>query len=208
MYEKEYNNVFKFSLTQGNVLLCEKIFDADNYNPFTRYSIDIRDILPKAITRLQKTLSKRNYDVLVEVGQDESGSEMIIDLNDHYEKMINWFPELWRNDLRYNPQLIIQQIEQKTIRGVPCKMGLYINENPIVEREFFVDGFNPIAKNSIDLIEVVVDITDNISNKIKKNDIKNMWDDYDLINYLGLTINQIRELTSYKRDELLRRIRK
>ena len=57
MDKKEYNNVFRFSLFQGDVLLCEKMFNADKFNPFTRYSIDIRDILPRAITRLQKTLS-------------------------------------------------------------------------------------------------------------------------------------------------------
>ena len=56
MSEKEYNNVFRFSLYQENVLLCEKMFDANQFNPFTRYSIDIRDILPKAITKLQKKI--------------------------------------------------------------------------------------------------------------------------------------------------------
>jgi hypothetical protein len=58
MSEKEYSNEFRFSLHQENVLLCEKVFNADQFNPFTRYSIDIRDILPRGITKLQKVLSK------------------------------------------------------------------------------------------------------------------------------------------------------
>jgi hypothetical protein len=53
-------------------------------------------------------------------------------------------------------------------------MGLYINENPIVEREFFVDGFNPVAKQSLDVVYAVIDIADLIFEKIKMEDIKNM----------------------------------
>lgn len=221
MNEKEYNNVFRFSLYQGNivdgkfqeeVMLCEKIFDADQFNPFTRYSIDVRDILPKAITKLQKTLSKRRYDVNISVGRvdidnPESG-ENYYDLYDYHQKMINLYPKQWRNDMCYNPQSIVQQIEQKTIRGVPCKIGLYINENPIVEREFFVDGFNSVARYSLDIQYAVRDIADIIFEKIKKNDIKNMWDDYDLINYRGFSINQIREFSPFKREELLRKLRR
>lgn len=212
MNEKESNNVFRFSLTQGDVLLCEKMFDADQFNPFTRYSIDVRDILPRAITKLQKALSKRSYDVVAEVGRIDTtvkdSENEIYDLYSYNQKMINLYPKEWRNEMRYNPQSIVQHIEQKTIRGVPCKIGLYINENPIVEREFFVDGFNSVARQSLDIMYVVTEIADAIFEKIKKNDIKNMWDDYDLINYRGLSINQIRELPSFKREEMLRKLRR
>jgi len=210
--EKVYSNVFRFSLHQGDVLLCEAMFDADQFNPFTRYSIDVRDILPRSITRLQKTLSRRSYDVVAEVGRlditDSESEHHEYDLYGYQQKMINSYPKHWRNGMRYNPQAVVQQIEHKTIRGVPCKMGLYINENPIVEREFYVDGFNPVAKQSVDLTDVVVDISDIIEAKIKRNDIRNMWDDYDLINYRGLSINQIRELHPAKRAEMLRRLRR
>lgn len=212
MNEKENNNVFRFSLSQGNVLLCEKMFDADKFNPFTRYSIDVRDILPRAITKLQKALSKRSYDVVAEVGRFDTtvkdSENEVYDLYAYNQKMINLYPKEWRNEIRYNPQSIIQQIEQKTIRGVPCKIGLYINENPIVEREFFVDGFNPVARQSLDITYAVTEIADAIFEKIKRNDIKNMWDDYDLINYRGLSINQIRELPSFKREEMLRKLKR
>ena len=211
MNEKEHNNVFRFSLTQGDVLLCETIFDADKFNPFTRYSIDIRDILPKAITRLQKTLSERSYDVMAEIGRvdtsDDDSEMLAYDLYGYNQSMINCYPKEWRNDMRYNPKTVVQQIENKTIRGVPCKIGLYINQNPIVERKFYVNGFNPIVRQSVDVVYVVSDIAKIIENKIKKNDIRNMWDDYDLINYRGLSINQIRELHPAKRAEMLRRIR-
>jgi len=199
MSEKEYSNVFKFSLYQENILLVEKVFDADQFNPFTRYSIDIRDILPKAIIRLQKILSKRNYET--EINAD-------LDLFQYHQKMINTYPQHYRTDMRYNPQPIVQQIEEKVIRGVECKIGFYINDKPIVERLFYVDGFNPVARWSVDLTDVVVEIADTIFYQIKRNDIKNMWDDYDLINIKGLSINQIREFSTAKRNEMLKRIRK
>jgi len=208
MNEKEFNNTFKFSLHQRNVLLCEKVFDADQFNPFTRYSIDIRDILPRAITKLQKTLSKRSYVVDIGVGKDSLGLDRGYDLYGYNQTMINLYPQQYRNEMRYNPAPVVQQIEEKVIRGVECKIGLYINENPIVERLFYVDGFNPVARWSTDLTEAVVEIADAIFEKIKKNDIKNMWDDYDLINYRGLSINQIRELSPAKREEMLRKLKR
>ena len=221
MNEKENTNVFRFSLYQEEILLAEKLFEADVFNPFTRYSIDVRDILPKAITKLQKMLSKRNYDVIAEVGRknidNENSDEYIYDFFGYHQHMISLYPKEWRADMRYYPQSITQEIEvsfpfskeaeKKIIHGVPCKVGLYINENPIVEREFFVDGFNPVCRQSLDVIDTVIEIADQIFNKIKKNDIQNMWDDYDLINYKGLSINQIRELSPYLRKEMLRKLR-
>ena len=197
MSEKEYSNMFRFSLVQENVVLCEKVFNADQFNPFTRYSIDIRDILPRAITKLQKQLSRRNYETT------ESG----YDLLGYNQSMISKYPKEFREGMRYNPQPIVQQIEEKTIRGVECKIGLYINDKPIVERKFYVDGFNPVARWSPELNNAVVEIADMIFWKIKRNDIKNMWDDYDLINLKGLSINQIRELSPAKREDMLRRLR-
>ena len=80
--------------------------------------------------------------------------------------------------------------------------------SPIVERVFFVDGYNPEARWSIDIVDAVVDIANVIFRQIKNNDIKNMWDDYDLINLKGLSINQIRELSVKKREEMLSKIRR
>jgi len=199
MSEKEYSNEFKFSLSQGDILLCEKVFDADQFNPFTRYSIDIRDILPRGITKLQKVLSKRSYET--QISED-------LDLYKYNQRMIGLYPREWRDDMRYNPTAIVQKIEEKTIRGVECKIGFYINNKPIVERTFYVDGFNPVARWSTDVVDTVVDIADLIYHKIKRSDIKNMWDDYDLINMRGLSINQIRELSPAKREEMLRRLRR
>jgi len=209
MNEKEHSNMFRFSLSQENVLLCEKVFDADQFNPFTRYSIDIRDILPRAITKLQKTLSRRGYDTGYGTGGNKG-----YDLYGYYQTMVNKYPKEYRDGMQYNPQSVSQQVEDnvtketKTIRGVECKIGLYINDKPIVERIFYVDGFNPVARWSIEIVDAVSEISSTIRSKILRTDEKNMWDDYDLINIKGLSINQIRELSPSKREEMLRRLRR
>ena len=204
MNENEFSNLFKFSLTQGDVLLCEVMFDANKFNPFTRYSIDIRDILPCAITKLQKVLSRRSYEVIFDVGLDSDFEEKSYNLLKYHQMMISKYPEEFRNIMRYSPIPVVRKFKDKTIRGVECKIGLYINNNPIVERQFYVDGFNSVARHSLDVMYTVSDIMEIIRNKIKRNDIKNMWDDYDLINMKGLSITQIRELSIGKRQFLLR----
>lgn len=212
MIEKDYSNMFRFSLKQGDNILCETMFDADKFNPFTRYSIDVRDILPRIITTLQKTLSKKVYDVEIDVGFDINNEIVSYDLYDYYQKDIQSFPKGWQWELYYKPKPKKFNVkyfnESKTIKGVPCKMGFYINNNPIVEREFFVDGFNPVSKQSVDILDVVSTITETIERRIYLNDIKNMWDDYDLINLMGLSINQIRELHPISRVNLLRKLKR
>lgn len=214
---EKYNNNFRFSLSQEDLLLCEVIFNADDFNPLTRYSIDIRDILPRSITKLQKVLSKKSYDTTF--SND-------LDLYEYYQKMLSLYPNEFVygkkynqqyptefiNGMRYNPQPITYEVtdfngDLKVIKGVECKIGLYINEKTIVERVFFVDGFNPVARLSFDIVEVVDEIVNEIFSKIKKNDLKNIWDDYDLINYGGYSINEIRDFPYGKRQYVLRNLK-
>lgn len=197
----ENNNQFRFSLYQEDVLLCEKMFDADLFNPFTRYSIDIRNLLPSAITRFQRVLSKKQYDVELPVGGKE-----FYHLFDHYRKSA--YDKQIGEFFKYSPEVKEYSIDNKVIRGVECKLGLYINENPIVERIFYVDGFNIVSRFSVDVTYEVLNVAEEIIESIKKDDIRNMWDDYDLINKRGLSINQIRELHPQKRAEMLRRLRR
>ena len=198
MIEKKYSKQFRFSLFQGDVLLAEKAFSADVFNPFTRNSIDIRELLPQAITKFQKILSKKQYHVHINE----------YDLFGYQKSYLEKFPYEQRNLMRYDPKPVRHQIEDKLIKGVECKIELFINENPIVLRTFFVDGFNPIARYSVDVTDEVIEVADQIFELIRRNDIKNMWDDYDLINYKGLSITQIRELSPGKRAYLLRNVRK
>lgn len=205
MKEKNTNNIFRLSLYQEDILLCEKMFNADNFNPFTRYSIDIRDLLPKAINILQKELSKKSYDVDYSVGNDKT-----YELYDEYLDIIDSYKEKYGNRVRYNPRVITQHIVNNnvnmTIRGVECRLGLYINENPIVEREFYVDGFNPVSRWSVDLLDTFLSISENIEERIKCNDVNNIWDDYDMINILHINFNQIINFSPQQRKQCIDKI--
>ena len=201
MDENNHIKQFRFALYQEDVLLGEKIFDAEVFNPFTRHQIDIRNILPRAITKFQKLLSKKRYDTEIEVGNGKS-----YELFRYVKELVDSYPSEYRRGMIYNPKTVKNYIEDKVIRGVECKIGLYIDENTIVERTFYVDGFNSIVRYSIDVIDGVVEVADQIKDQIKRVDMKNMWDDYDLINKRGLSIQQIRELSTNKRAYLLRSI--
>ena len=216
MNEKESNNVFKLSLYQENILLYERLFNADNFNPLTRYSINLRQVLPDAIRKLQKSLSKFRYDTVFEVGKisnEENSQRKEYDLYKYIQNALNNFPKEIRNDLRYNPETITQVVfdrvnnEEKTIKGVECKIGFYINDNTIVERLFYVDGFNPISRWSYDLYYLMTEISYDIYERIKKDDISNMWDDYDLINRFGFSIDKIREFSPEERFYHIKRMK-
>jgi len=108
--------------------------------------------------------------------------------------------------MRYKPRSITHHVDKKTIKGVGCKMGLYINDNPIVEREFFVDDFNPISRWSMDIIEEINTVVNMIEYSVREKDVTNIWDDYDLINRRGFNISQIRDLSPQARRRILSEI--
>lgn len=201
MNNKNLSNNFVFSLYQKDVLLFEGSIDANQFSPYTRNSIDIRSILPKVITILQKTLSMKNYDV-----EFNSAVENSLNFYKYNQNLINTYPQHQRNSMYYNPKSITYEIDGKVIKGVECKLGLYVNNNTIVEREFYVDGFNPVSRWSNDLTSTCKYIVDLINKHIQTSDINNIWDDYDLINKMGLSTTQIRELPDNRRRELLRKI--
>jgi len=198
--KNEQTNIFKFALYQDDVLFCEKIFDANQYNPFTRYSVNIRNVLPKAINKLQRVLSKKGYNTRYVVN-----GECVYDFFAHHCDEIKQYNSQKKQRIIYNPPSISQNIDGKVIKGVPFKIGLYINENTIVEREFYVDNFHPVSRWSADVVRLVVDIADEISEKIKQDDINNTWDDYTMIN-AGYSFAQIRQFSNAERNRALRNL--
>lgn len=192
---RPHENNFKFVLYQGEDVITERIFTADNFNPVVRYSVDIRSMIPSIIQRLQKTLSRKNlnfkdhnYDFL-ELYKDQASLEK---------------PEF--NSKLTKPVVVKQNFSGKTIRGVECKFGLYINDNPIVERKFYVDNYNPASRFSLEIVSIVNEVCEEIFDSLKDNDVNHMWGDYVLINTYGLYVNQIRELSNQKRSELLENV--
>jgi len=197
MKEKGFNNIFKFSLYQENILLCEKILNGDDFNPLTRSSIDIRPILHIIIIKLQKVLSKKQYETLF---QDD------FDLFQYYLEMVHRYSKEKRNDIFYSPKIKTMNFDNRIFSGVECKLGLYINDKTIVERNFYVDNYNIVARWSFDLVDEVVNSANMIYEHIKKNDVKNMWDEYNMINVKGFTIDQIRAFPLNVRKSILRDI--
>lgn len=207
MNERPYENTFKFSLYQGSNVICEKIFTADLFNPVSRYSVDIRDIIPSIVTKLQKVLSKKKYETIYAVGTGSNDGEFAYDLYGYKMNLINSLNQKYPDTVFEEvPEPVRQVIGDKVIKGVECKFGLYINDNPIVERLFYVDGYNAVAKCSTDVLDTTNEVSEQIFSFLKKNDVKHMWDDYDLINRYSMSIHQIRELPKNKRDELLRKL--
>lgn len=191
--------MFKFGLYQSNEPIIETLFSADVFNPVVRYSVDIRDDIFSIIVRLQKALSRRNLTHKVDFGDTS------YDFLDYYKQLSKVQTKPFNDKLKLKKRSN-QTVNGKTYSGVQFKFGLYINNNPIVERDFYVEGYNPASRFSIELSATVDEIAQDIHDKLKNEDVTHMWDDYDLINTYGLHINQIRELSSKRRATMLKRI--
>ena len=204
MSERSHENTFKFGVYQGGSAVCERIFSANVFNPVIRYSVDIREMIPSIIGKLQKTLSRKNINCYYERGYFHEGDNIGNDYNliALYKKTLDGKVPGYVNKLT-RPPVISKFINNKTITGVECKFGLYINSNPIVERNFYVDQYNPASRFSLEIVETVNDLADDITNHLKRFDVKHMWHDYELINTYGIYIHQIRELSKDLRRKML-----
>jgi hypothetical protein len=191
--DKKHVNHFKFILYQGDDIITTRIFDADVFNPLTRYSVDIRSLIPSINQRLQKTLSSKNL----------SYSDDNYDYIRHYKECRDAYDKKPTDTTLEKPPYKVQVINERQIKGVECRFGLYINNNPIVERDFYVDGYNPATRFSTELTSIVREICDDIFHNIKSNDIKNMWDDYYLIRDYRLSSQQLRDLNFKRRREMV-----
>jgi hypothetical protein len=178
--DNDPGKIFKFSLYQGEILLCEKIIDPLDFSPEARYPINIRNILPKSINLLQKVLSKRYYETFAYVG-----SESYYDLFGYNNSILDSFSPDIKQDLIYNPDYATFSYfdtvanEERVVKGVPCRIGFYANDKPIVERVFYVNGFNPIARYSTDIVDAVSSITDEIYKHLKNLDMEYMIREYE-----------------------------
>ncbi|NJO62857.1 MAG: hypothetical protein HC836_32925 [Richelia sp. RM2_1_2] len=204
---KQHENLFKFSLYQDNEIVTERVFSADTFNPMARYSVNIKELLPSIIQRLQKLLSKRNPTYREDYG------EKTIDFLSEYQNALKSYGFSTEPNKLTPPQIKSVDIHDsagnliKTITGVECKFCFFINNNMIVERIFYVDKYNPAIRFSTDIVNTVNDITEDIFSVIKRNDSNNIWDDFNIIKTYGFGhINFVRELTREQRDTYLRNI--
>ncbi len=196
--EKQDNN-FRFVLFLKADKITEELFSADLYNPVVRYSVNIREMIPTIISSLQKTLSTRSNDLSF---VDKHGYNTL-----KYYKHLCEINELDYFKLRI-PQ---QQVKINPLTGKPYsqkggtefKFGLYINQNTIVERNFYVDGYNPEARFSNELVKTIGRIVEALEDYLRKTDVNHMWDDNLLISVYDFKIQQVRDLSKEKREEML-----
>ena len=196
MTDKNHNNNFRFALYMGDQLVANRIFSADEFNPVTRYSVNIKPMIPRIINELQWALSRK------EVTTVDNGYNLF----DYYAKIVDDGDVPYEESKLFIPEIKTYSIGSRKIRGVEFTFGLYINKNTIVERNFYVDRYNPESRFSVELTNTINQVTDSIYDNIREADINQMWEDYSLINTYGIYINSIRELSYKKRQDLLQNI--
>ena len=195
--EKKHENVFKFGLYQNGQPVIERIFSADNYNPVVRYSVDIRSLISGIIGELTKTLSRKNlsYNFL-------SYNNLEI-----YKARLKNDPKRVYPSKLETPNYCKFRKGSTEFFGVEFKIGLYINNHPIVERNFGVEDYNPSSRFSKELVYVMDSITSDIEEHLKYADTDHMWDDNQIIKTYGFNIGLIRDLSKSKRQDLLLNIK-
>ncbi len=192
-------NDFRVTLHQDNILFCERIIDADQFTPPTKSNINIKSKLNKIISNLQDVLSMKSYETTYQkYDMLKYQKNMVLSINNTTEQKIS----------NYKPKPKTQEFGGWISKGVDFRFSFFINDNLVVERVFLVDGFNPDSRWSIDVVNAFNQICSDIVDHLKRVDIKNIWDDYDIISKFGITINAIRELSSEERGRMLRIARK
>lgn len=186
-------NSFKFGLYLRNEKIFERIFSADLYNPVVRYSVDIRENIPSIIAGLQEVLQAEELSF-----EDSYG----VNTKDYYKHICKI------NRMHPIKLFIPTSYKDETKsrfhgKGTEFKFGVYINTNPIVERNFYVEKYNPESRFSNELTELLNEIVNYLESYLMKSDLNHMWNDYDLINTYELNIQQVRELSKEKRAEYL-----
>lgn len=166
----ENNNVLKLSLYQGKVLFFEKLMSGN----FTNQTIEVRSILPRNINKFQKILSKTSYDTTFQVGKDDE-----IDFLYYNDMLLNTYPEEYYESLVYSPEIVTKEIGEWKMSGVEFKISLQINNKLVVERDFYVKGFNPNSRYSYEITEAALQFCDEIEREVKWSDMNFMWEDYE-----------------------------
>lgn len=205
---KKQENNFKFGLYLRGEKIFEKIFSADIYNPVVRYSVDIRGRIPTIIENIQKVLQSKELtfdgSFLNDKGKMVSYNYNTKNYYKHICKINRMHPIKLFVPMNYTKDRDGQPQTKFQSKGTEFKFGVYINSNPIVERNFYVDNYNPDARFSNELPEVLNEVVDYLTSYLKKSDVNHMWADYVLITTYELNIQQVRELSKDKREELLK----
>lgn len=211
--EKKQENNFKFGVYLvkekspiGKVIatepVIETIFSADRYNPVVRYSVNIREMIPNIISTIQTVLQTESENLTF---VNKFGNNTLDFYIKAYEinKLEQYKLKVPSPLPRYNPAT--GKTYAPKAGGTEFQFGLYINANPIVERNFYVDNYNPESRFSNEFGSDVNSIVKKLKAHLKRTDIYQMWDDWLIINVYETNIDQVRKLSKEKREELLKK---
>lgn len=191
----DVNKEIRFVLKQEDIVFYERIVDANQLNPITRNTIDIRRDLFDIIKKIQNVLSRKKVETSMSVGENVE-----YDFYDYHKKILKTHTKDQQVSLKYKPNNVKKIFNDKEFIGVCFKFGMYINENTIVERVFYVSDFNPVVRWSVDLLVVMNEIVDDIYKSLIKKDVTNIWEDFEIITKSGLTIGRVREMSPKERN--------
>lgn len=189
--ENDNSKNFRLELRQEDVLYYSTQFSADNYYTYTRNNIDLRPIISSMINRFQKALSKK---------QDFSDGHDNENNNEFFVKYVK--DRVYVNDY-YNPESKTVEINNKTYYGVMFTLSFYIDDNTIISRDFFVYQFNPYSRWMYGVYEEFMGVVEEIKEYIKKADVNYIWENYDLINKKGMTMDSIINLSQRDRNRIV-----
>ena len=214
--------LFRFAVFQGDKLLCEVSESADKFNPSVRNSVKIRNDIHNILSRLNRVMTMKSYNTTYSLGKDakvlnfskiattevEKYDNKVLrytfnntDLFDGTSTLQGNFKSVLKPKTKVNPY-------NSDNVGVECKFGLYINNNPIVERNFYVENYNPEVMYSTDLIDVCDTILYDICDRLRKEDINYAWENKDLNEKMGFSFPQIFELKPEERATYIRQLYK
>jgi hypothetical protein len=185
--------------------IIERVFSADLYSPQVRNTIDIKNYYPTILKGINQLFNKQSFNHKLNE----------YDLLGKYEDLLSQYGIDYSNSKLSRPnvhEIFIDDranVGQKiTISGVPIKIGLYLNDNPIIERIIYIRKYNPNVRFSTELYDFVADTVNDICEDIKTKDIAYQLNEQN--NFYTKPTNttpiQIGEFTKEKRTELLNRI--
>lgn len=176
--------VYKFSLYAAGQLVGEYEFDANVYNSTTR--VNVIPLSKKIIADLQTVLSS---------SYDAPSSGMYVG------KTTEGTPKSYSLGRRFKLPTEVGEIFKYSLR---LKDGE--KENIIIERNFSVKGFNPQMLNHAEILLSISYWGEEINELIKQADKNNMWEQYELVNHFNISYQDVRNLGTDRRGEMLRQI--
>jgi hypothetical protein len=164
----------------SDYLLSERCFDGNCYNHNTRYTVNIKHISQDIIREFQNVLqtptTKLSF-LTTNVGNKELNLK---------NTLCNLpIVENWAEAFRY---------------------VLKFNDNVIIERTFTARKFNERSIYSIEFYQTNQFITELIQQEIKKQDCKQIAEEFLLTEYYNHNVNEVRNMDKEKRQELLAKV--